>query len=50
MISKQQFVDWLKDSGDLDNLIIAVLLEQNLIEMPGLPDVSISGDKDNGNT
>ncbi len=34
MISKQQFIDWLRESGNSDNIILAALLEQNIIGMP----------------
>jgi hypothetical protein len=34
MISKPQFIDWLRQSGNSDNVILAALLEQNIIEMP----------------
>ncbi len=32
---KQKFIDWLRQSGNPDNIIVAELLEQNIIEMPG---------------
>lgn len=31
---KQKFIDWLRVSGNPDNIVIAELLEQNIIEMP----------------
>ena len=34
MISKQHFIDWLRQSGNSENIILAVLLEQDIIEMP----------------
>ena len=34
MITKPEFVDWLRQSGNPDNIILAALLEQNIIEMP----------------
>lgn len=34
MITRQQFIDWLRQSGSADNIILAALLEQNIIEMP----------------
>lgn len=34
MITKQQFIEWLRQSGDSDNIILAALLEQNIIGMP----------------
>lgn len=34
MISKEQFIDWLRKSGNSDNIILAALLEQNIIGMP----------------
>lgn len=34
MMVKQKFTDWLRQSGNPDNIILAVLLEQKIIEMP----------------
>jgi hypothetical protein len=34
MITRQQFIDWLRESGSADNIILAALLEQNIIGMP----------------
>jgi len=34
MITKPKFVAWLRQSGNPDNIILAALLEQNIIEMP----------------
>ena len=31
---KQKFIDWLRQSGNPDNIILAELLEQNIISMP----------------
>ena len=34
MMIKQRFINWLRQSGNPDNIILAVLLEQKIIEMP----------------
>ncbi|MEE9389756.1 MAG: hypothetical protein V3U91_00785, partial [Candidatus Aminicenantaceae bacterium] len=34
MMIKQKFIDWLRQSGNPDNIILAALLEQNIIVMP----------------
>ena len=34
MMIKQKFIDWLRQSENPDNIILAVLLEQKIIEMP----------------
>jgi len=34
MMIKQKFIDWLRQSGNPDNIILAALLEQNIIGMP----------------
>ena len=34
MMIKQTFIDWLRQSGNPDNIILAALLEQNIIVMP----------------
>jgi hypothetical protein len=34
MVSKERFIDWLRQSGNSDNIILAALLEQNIIGMP----------------
>lgn len=31
---KKQFIDWLRQSGNPDDVILAALLEENIIEMP----------------
>lgn len=34
MMNKQQFINWLRQSGNPDNIILAALLEQEIIRMP----------------
>lgn len=43
MISKQQFIEWLRQSGNAENIILAALLEQNIIEMPKGANADILG-------
>jgi hypothetical protein len=42
MITKQQFIDWLRQSGNSDNIILAALLEQNIIGMPKAANAGIT--------
>jgi hypothetical protein len=42
MITKQQFIDWLRQSGNSDNIILAALLEQNIIGMPKAANAEIT--------
>jgi hypothetical protein len=34
MISKQEFIDWLCKSGNPDDVVLAALIEENVIGMP----------------
>jgi hypothetical protein len=34
MKTKQQFIDWLRQSENPDDTVLAALLEQGIIEMP----------------
>ena len=49
MISKQQFIEWLRQSGNSDNIILAALLEQNIIEMPLSLSIKTQGAITDGN-
>jgi hypothetical protein len=34
MVEKQQFIDWLRETGNSENIVLAALLEYCVIQMP----------------